>query len=56
MFVPSLNITKDLQNRRIKGYLGLNQQLYDLGLQEEDLFNLEAIKVNVKDNQKETAF
>ena len=41
----SLNVTDDLHERRVEGYFGLNQQLYDLGLSKQDLFNMDLIKV-----------
>ena len=41
----SLNVTGNLHERRVEGYFGLNQQLYDLGLSKQDLFNMDLIKV-----------
>ena len=38
-------MTKDLHKQRFNGYLGLNQQIFDLGLPAKDLFSENAIEV-----------
>ena len=40
-----LSKIKNLYKRRKLGYLGLNQQLYDLGLPTDDLFDTVATEV-----------
>ena len=44
-FFSSLNVSETLYQHRINQYMGLNQQLYDLGLPLVDLYKLDAIKV-----------
>ena len=44
-FFLRLNATGNLHQRRVEGYFGLNQQLYDLGLPKQDLFNMDLVKV-----------
>ena len=43
--LSSLNVSETLYQHRINQYMGLNQQLYDLGLPLVDLYKLDAIKV-----------
>ena len=44
-FLFRLNTTEYLYKKRMMKYLGLNQQLYDLGLSLNDLYNISAARV-----------
>ena len=44
-FLFRLNTTEFLYKKRMMKYLGLNQQLYDLGLSLNDLYNITAAQV-----------
>ena len=45
--------SKDLYKRRKLKYIGLNQQLYDLGLPVDDLYDVRAVEVVIlKTNTK----
>ena len=45
IFFFRLNTTEFLYKKRMMKYLGLNQQLYDLGLSLNDLYNITAAQV-----------
>ena len=55
-FYFSLNVSETLYQHRINKYMGLNQQLYDLGLPLIDLYKLNAIKVNKDKIKKSSAY
>lgn len=44
-YIQSLNMSESLYKHRVSQYMGLNQQLYDLGLSVNHLWNREAIEV-----------
>merc|ERR1712223_1856904 len=52
-YIESLNVSETLYQHRINEYMGLNQQLYDLGLPLIDLYKLDAIKERIKEIEKE---
>lgn len=52
-YIQSLNVSETLYQHRINQYMGLNQQLYDLGLPLVDLYKLDAIKDRIKEMEKE---
>lgn len=52
-YIESLNVSESLYQHRINEYMGLNQQLYDLGLPKVDLYKLDAIKERIKEIEKE---
>jgi len=55
-YIKSLNRSESLHQHRINQYLGLNQQLFDLGQPLTDLYSKEAIHARIQKLDKEFDF